>query len=268
MGDETNWETYRQMSDGEVAAFHGRAVTNKQPSESIDRNRAESLIDEAYHRFGYATHIPTLGWSLLACPWARLIDADVALITLNPGGGGKRDQGDVSEYGTGVSGEEGCAYVIEDWGHGPGKAPLQQQIQRLFEVAKVAPADVLCGYLVPFRSPDWVHGVSAEALKFGKVLWGQLFGTRRPALTFTLGRPAYDAVFELFGCVPQSKTHSGWGDTWIRCASYEGGRLIGLPHLSRFRIFGHIHARLDGDGILCDEIVRHVIWDRPHGIGE
>ena len=68
------------------------------------QNRAE-IADEV--ALEYALGGFGLGWRLLACPWANLASARVALITLNPGGA-------VYEPPA-VSVEAGSAYVIENW---------------------------------------------------------------------------------------------------------------------------------------------------------
>jgi hypothetical protein len=133
-------------------------------------------------------------------------------------------------------------------------------VQMLFDVARVTPDEVLCGYLVPFRTTN-AREISANALDFGIDLWRTLLGSRRPQLTFAMGRQVFDALCTLFDSTREGMISSGWGQTWIRQASYDGGRLIGLPHLSRYKIFGHPHSDGDGAEFMCDEVVRHVIWD-------
>jgi hypothetical protein len=170
-----------------------------------------------------------LGWSLLACPWDNVRTADVALFTLNPGG---------RDISRGVSEEAGSAYVIQDWlGRGAGVEPLQRQVQRLFALADVEPASVLAGYLVPFRSPSWAElGRSDEALAFGRNVWLRLLNGRRPRLTFTMSDLVFRTMRSLFDGTDVERILLEWGAVTMQTCDYEGGRLIGLPHLSRYRL--------------------------------
>ena len=70
-----------------------------------------------------------LGWRFLTCPRRNLsAQTRVAMITLNPGG--TEDPPDHPRE----SSEVGSAYLHERWpGHEPGAAPLQRQVQALFE---------------------------------------------------------------------------------------------------------------------------------------
>ncbi|NIR59664.1 MAG: hypothetical protein GWO02_09145, partial [Gammaproteobacteria bacterium] len=89
-----------------------------------------------------------LGWRFLYAPERTLREADVALITLNPGG--DRYQPPAWSY------EGGDAYCSERWGDcEPGAHALQRQVQRLFAIMSVEPTAVLSGVLVPFRSRRW-----------------------------------------------------------------------------------------------------------------
>jgi hypothetical protein len=97
---------------------------------------------------------------------------------------------------------------------------------------------VLSGYLVPFRSPTWAAlKAPEEARDFGVELWRKLLGGRRPRLTFTIGQIVFQSMQEIFDGDKASEHASGWGKIKIRVCEYEGGKLIGLPHLSRFQLF-------------------------------
>ena len=189
-------------------------------------------IDSACVRQGHG-----LGWRLLTCPWANFQRAEVALMTLNPGGS--------SYEPPSLSVEAGSAYVIEGWlGRDPGSSPLQRQVQRLCAIIGVDPAEVLSGYLVPFRSPTWAKlDRSRHALEFGVTLWRDLFRDWRPHLTFTISEVAFQAMHQILKAGPVSHVPSGWGKVSIRTADYDGGRLVGLPHLSRFQLFGGDEGR-------------------------
>jgi hypothetical protein len=184
-------------------------------------------IQREYDQLGYK-----LGWSLLACPWANLEKPDVALITMNPGGSVPEDPR--------LSNEKGSSYLLESWlGRKPGEATLQRQVQGLYSVAGVNPNEVLAGYLVPFRSPSWaILERRHEALRFGVNLWRDLLEDHRPRLTFTIGEVIFNEARSLFDGGSSMKVPAGWGNASIRVSDYAGGRLIGLPHLSRYQLFG------------------------------
>lgn len=205
----------------------------------MTRDELTARIDEAHDGLGCR-----LGWLLLACPWINVVGADVALITLNPGG--FRPEPNRLSY------EVGSTYVHETWlGRERPDAPLQIQIQHLFKIALAEADDVLAGYLVPFRSPTWDElPRPSEALEFGVGLWRELLGSRRPRLTFTISNIVFREMRAMFAGGPVTLSQSGWGNARIRVSDYDGGRLIGLPHLSRYRLFG-VPKR--------DEIVRHLI---------
>lgn len=192
------------------------------------RATVERLIGERYDELGYR-----LGWSLLACPWENLGRSDVALFTLNPGG---RDY-----HPPAISEEAGSAYVVQTWEgrNSPGSAPLQVQVQRLCRLAGVEPSKLLSGYFVPFRSTSWATlGEQRQAVAFSTELWAQLLGPSRPRLAFTLGRVVFDEMRGVLNGGPVSFLPSGWGAIKLRTCDFPGGRLVGLPHLSRFALLG------------------------------
>lgn len=191
----------------------------------MDKDAVARRVQQAYDRLGHS-----LGWSLLACPWANLAAPEVALITLNPGGNVFSPPG--------LSEEKGSAYVEQDWlGKGAGAEPLQRQIQRLCVIADVDIRQVLAGYLVPFRSPSWrALARPDESLAFGVELWAELLGGHRPRVTFPISDVVFQAVRGIFGGGDIRLTDARWGKVQIRSCDYPGGRLIGLPHLSRYRL--------------------------------
>jgi hypothetical protein len=192
-----------------------------------DQTWASNHIQQAYDRLGYE-----LGWRLLGCPWANLAAPHVALITLNPGG----SKAEPNIFAPDV----GCIYETEGWlGKKPGSHPLQLQIQRLFGLAGVQGDEVLSGYLVPFRSPTWAAlQKREEALEFGVGMWRELLGDRRPQLTFTIGADVFRSMHDILKGRAITPHPSGWGNVRLRICEYDGGKLIGLPHLSRFQLFG------------------------------
>jgi hypothetical protein len=183
-----------------------------------------------------------LGWRLLMSPWSTLSSARSAIITMNPGtprDSAKRPS--VIEWEVPrLSVEQGSAYRLESWWNMPqGTAPLQRQLLRLIEIIGEQPDDILAGNLVPFASRSWNRlKDSGRAVTFGVDLWRKLLDPHRPERIFVLGGPTYRAFKAVVRADRESTYPSGWGQTRLRRSSYEGGVLIGLPHLSRFKLLG------------------------------
>lgn len=198
----------------------------------MDADRAERLIAKACAARGDG-----LGWRLLAGRWATLRSAEVAFVTLNPGGAAPEPDR--------LSCEEGSIYVVEAWpGHESGRAPLQRQVQCLFRMIGVAPDEVLAGYLVPFRSRSWRSLADrAGAVEFGRRLWSELLASRRPRLVVTISGVVFETMRDVLGGGDVRSVNSGWGSAKIRTCDYRGGRLIGLPHLSRYRLLSRPACR-------------------------
>ena len=184
-----------------------------------------------------------LGWRLFYSSPAVDERPRLAIIGLNPGGGSDEPWRSVIRQPEGQS-----AYVNEFWaGYPAGEAPLQKQVQALCRWLGVEPADVLAGNLIPFRSPRFseLQG-RAEALRFGEKLWKEILAAAHPELIVTLGIPAYDGVARALGAKTTNTMPIGWGTQTARIGDHVGGRLIGLPHLSQYKIFSRpqCHAAL------------------------
>lgn len=186
------------------------------------------FIETEYRRRGFE-----LGWRFLTCPEKNIGAATVALVTINPGGG-------VFEPGR-WSVEDGSAYVIERWkGCPPGQENLQRQVTRMFELMTVDPKDVLSGYLVPFRSPNWDElPKKSEALTFGEGLWREVFAQSPVKTVICFGKDTAPYLSKVLDGRLSTNVPAGWGDQTIDVYRFgEVGKLIVLPHLSRFGLFG------------------------------
>ena len=192
-----------------------------------------AAIEKEYRRLGYR-----YGWRFMTCPQARMESARLLLVSLNPAGR--------QVHGPAWSQETGSAYRVESWdGLAAGTAPLQPQVQLLFDLLGLNDEEVFSAHYVPFRSPSWADlEHKAEAETFAKQLWLWL----RPKLSFDKvvcigkerpGKPIaalLDATFE-------ASLPVGWGDvTADRYRLTDGRPLIALPHLSRFGLFGRPQA--------------------------
>jgi uracil-DNA glycosylase len=183
-------------------------------------------IEDAYHNSGN-----TMGWRLLASPEITINNAEVAFIGLNPGGSAV-----VAEQSVYAMPEGQSAYVNESWaGRAPGQSPLQCQVRALFTRLNVAPNTVLAGNLVPFRSPNWASLNDPKgSLTFGKKLWGRILRRARPSIVITMGGDTTKAVASILGVPNMTRYSIGWGNITAQRGEFDGGTLIGLPHLSRF----------------------------------
>ncbi len=191
-----------------------------------------AIIEAEYQRLG-----SNLGWRFLTCPERNIKDADMALVTINPGGR-------VFEPAR-WSVERGSAYVVESWkGSAPGEERLQRQVRRMFELLGVNPTDVLSGYLVPFRSPDWGQlAHKGESLAFGVRLWRCVFSHSRAKTVFAFGKESAGYLAEVLTATLASRSYAGWGDQTIDEYRFgAGGRMIVLPHLSRYGLFGRAES--------------------------
>jgi hypothetical protein len=187
------------------------------------------LIEAEYKRRGYR-----LGWRFMMSPERMLQTASIAVVGLNPGGRGV--------HGPSWSQERGNAYLIEDWaGHPPGYAPLQVQVQKMCALAGSDIQTTFAAQFVPFRSPRWADLPNKnEAVKFGRSLWSWAL-ERSPAVTLLcLGKyGAAPHLAELISASMVARLSAGWGDQTIDVyRDGKGRRIIALPHLSTFRLFG------------------------------
>lgn len=206
-------------------------------------------IEAAYSSLGYK-----LGWRFLSVSRFVLTSpVQVAFVTLNPGG--NRIPPDHST----ASCENGVSYLVERWtGNPPGQAPLQIQVQRLFEALRVPlkfhgtyeqlMSESLIGHFIPFRSPRFADLPRRdEALEIGRRLWEPLLRETTPKLVICLGREVQRELRQLIPRALDCKSHApqsyptGWGDYQVDIDTFRTSvgavRLLYLPHLSTFKIF-------------------------------
>ncbi len=96
------------------------------------------------------------------------------------------------------------------------------------------------GYFVPFRSPSWdALPKQDEALDFARHLWKPILDALRPKLILCIGiDQAFSGASEMTGAVAGKSLPIGWGNYSARTATSQSTMIVGLPHLSRFGIFG------------------------------
>ena len=228
------------------------------------------------------------GWRFL-CVSKKVLAAKppIALLTLNPGG--ETDPLRLEHE----SCEDGCAYSDEEWGnHRPGEHPLQKQVQLLFDAlaARLTPGECgkslmqrsLVGYFVPFRSRDEAR-LNQSQWNFGREIWAPILTKIRPRLILTIDRTTFRYVSGIIRTVDASfviaTPSTGWGaiKACICDTTFEGSpiRLVRLPHLSRFRIFGRDAGREVAESVesLCKQITAGIsVFSseqlRPRGVVE
>ena len=173
-----------------------------------------------------------LGWRLLSCPIANL-KKKICFLGLNPAGKSPDAEND------GFSAEQGSSYITEIWGEYPaGQAPLQKQICALFEFLNVAPKNVLSGNLIPFRSPRLADLPDKHrALKFGQEIWLQILRKSEVKTIIAMGNDVTKSLSNALNITPLDKYPSGWGNISIYKGERDNMKLIGLRHLSTFKIF-------------------------------
>lgn len=195
----------------------------------MNRQEIITRISTEYSAGGYG-----LGWRLLMGPAQTLQSARIAFLGLNPGGS------NVDTAHGEFSVEAGSAYVVESWGdHPPGESPLQQQARALFAMLSVEPVDVLAGNLIPFRSQSFRTLPNRNrAMAFGKSLWREILNSIEPEIVITMSADVTKVVANLLDAESPHRIPVGWGSVTGMRSNFEMGTLIGLPHLSRYRIFG------------------------------
>jgi hypothetical protein len=207
-------------------------------------DRTEATYAKLGHPLGFNPFIVSSVRAFEASP--RLL-----LMGLNPAG-----SKDYPEHRGRFRYEEDDSYIGTSWGDLPkGQAKLQKQIALLLKevqrrVGDKGPLDrfalnrIVSGNFVPFRSRNWGDLYrKEESIAFGQSLWGEVFSAWRPQYVVTFGAGALDAVIGLLGDVHEARDYDPrWqGSLSIRVLK-DGTRLLGLPHLSRFMIFGRLES--------------------------
>jgi hypothetical protein len=194
--------------------------------------RTPNLFNEQRIEAEYLRSGNDLGWRLLASPVSTVQGAQMAFIGLNPGG--SFDPPEHSRFAP----EKGSAYEEESWaGFAPGRSPLQRQVCALFKGLRTEPSEVLAGNLVPFRSASWGSlRNKTSAIQFGTELWREILSRARPKLVIAMGFETRRCLASLLNAREERRISLAWGKVSGARAEFDGGILIGLPHLSRFRV--------------------------------
>jgi len=94
---------------------------------------------------------------------------------------------------------------------------------------------------VPFRSPSWQALKRRQfSLGFGQQIWREIFAIAKPRLVVTMGREVFIALSEILEIEPeqQQQYDINWQGRYTVSGVSGSVRLVGLPHLSTFKIVG------------------------------
>jgi len=187
-----------------------------------------------YARLGYRH-----GWTFLMTRAARLRDARVAFVGLNPGGGGA---GDDHPYEETWDQPLGNAYFVESWGPNGSLSPIQRQVQAWHTMLGIGADESLCAQFVPFRSPDW-HRLDRkeEALAVAARLWRGVLDVSPASLLVTMGKLPAEHLGSLLEGRVVATLPTGWGNSTIDVLDTPGGRrIVAMPHPSRYQLFNRL----------------------------
>jgi len=229
-------------------------MTGVEAGGAVDwRAHYESWYDQtesAYARLGHS-----LGFNPLILSSVRAFDAKPRLLLMGLNPAGSRDY---PEHRGRFRYEERDAYVGTDWGgHAIGQAPLQRQVAKLLRQVQRRVNDhgplelfalnrVVSASLVPFRSRGEadIHNRQAS-LEFGVSLWKEILGLWRPQYAVCFGTTPFNELSLLLGTWTEAREYDPKWQGALRVRVFrDGTRLLGVPHMSRFPIFGRAASSL------------------------
>ena len=194
----------------------------------MDRDEWIRELEQVQDKYGFRD-----GYKFVYGPWETLDVAEVAFLSLNPGKASALNIDVIRE----IADERGNTYEVEQW---TTVSPINDQFLRLARLLGRQPAEILTGVVVPFRSDDW-DGLTPrqreKSLNLGRRFWKEPLSRPGLRLIITSGVPAAKLVVEITGALPDGEAGSGWGSSKLRRYSLpKGGRIVSLPHLSRFKL--------------------------------
>jgi uracil-DNA glycosylase len=75
-------------------------------------------------------------------------------------------------------------------------------------------------------------------MQFGRKLWSEVLERAAPSLIICMGRLVTTELCRLMQAENQIAVPIGWGNVKAFAADFPGGRIVGLPHLSRYSVIG------------------------------
>lgn len=206
-------------------------------------------FDDACNRIekAYAKISPKLGYRFLYSS-KKTFKADVPLLLLATNPGGKNYEKPI------LSVEGGNAYRTERWDDG-GLSTLQKQIEVLFRLlnrrgtgsSEDLMDKTLSANFCFFRSQSWSALEKEEPMKFSWEIWEEALKFLRPRTIITIGQVPYWGAYHIliddgYSVDSEETFPTNWGKILIRTSILKKAKrrvvIVGLPHLSRFAIFG------------------------------
>lgn len=195
----------------------------------------------------------TLGFNpvILSSVRAFVTKPRILVMGLNPAG-----SRDYPEHRGRFRYEERDAYLGTSWdSYAAGQAPLQRQVAQLLRhLQRRVPASgplelfalnrVVAGSLIPFRSRGEADLHNRQAsLEFGKNIWRGILQLWRPQYAVCFGNTPFNELSALFGRSMEAREYDPRWQGALRVRVFSNGtRLLGVPHMSRFPIFGRAQS--------------------------
>lgn len=194
----------------------------------MDKQHWYDRLRGAEEQYGF-----TEGFGLVYAPWAALATSQVVFLSLNPGvmphGKEPRD----------ISDERGNTYEVEEF---TTRSRITSQFLKMAEFMGLKPMDILPGVVAPFRSPTWSGWTAQQrnvAFELGKEFWGPVLRQPHVDTVIAVSDLACRAALDILGARANLDVPSGWGTARLRrYVDRDGRRIIHLPHLSRYQLFG------------------------------
>lgn len=163
----------------------------------------------------------------------------VIIVGLNPGGTLLNDPILDAHWAPAT----GSTWVDFAWGgHLPGETSLQRQVRRMAELLQVDLRETFSAQFIPFRSPRWEElDRKEEALLFGRKLWQWVLSESPAHLIVCIGkRVSAPELATIWHAQLERQVPAEWGKVTIDVyRNRETDKMVvGLPHLSTFRMFG------------------------------
>ena len=186
---------------------------------------------------------------------------------------------------SGAAFRKGNAYRDERW-RGADQSPLQIQVQLFYKELAERLGDITADDLMdqtlalnfcPFRSPEWRQlAYPKESIRFSKCMWSRVFDIVEPSVIVCNGKDVaaeLGPVLRARGTAREAAVSypTGWkrkgGEVTYTVTRYTTTRgvnvtMVGLPHLSRYTIFGRRQSRDATRGIV-DAVARAYRDRRP-----